>query len=319
MTRPLRIEYPGAWYHVMNRGLRDITVFPAPGDGARFLNLLAEAVRMFGVECHGYCLMPSEYHLLLRTPRSGLSRFMRHINGVYTQRFNRAHGGDGPVFRGRYRAVLVDPEAYLLQVSRYIHRLPVEAGLTGRPEAYLWSSYRCYVGARRSPPWLEVAPIRARLAASDPALAYRHYTNAGLDARVRAFYRERRAAAILADDDFRERLAAMQARKDVPPARRLTRRPRIEEITEAVRQEYGVSFGQLHRDGRGHPDAEPRAVAMALCRLSGGHPLREIAEAMGGCSAAGVSKAVARLRERMAGDPSLALRVAALQRRLRAG
>ncbi|HYW02960.1 MAG TPA: transposase [Gammaproteobacteria bacterium] len=319
MSRPLRIEHAGAWYHVMNHGLRNITVFPAPEDGSRFLGLLAEAVRTFGVECHAYCLMPSGYHLLLRTPRGDLSRVMRQVNGVYTQWFNRAHAGDGPVFRGRYRAVLVDPDAYLLQVSRYIHRMPAEAGLVGRPEAYRWSSYRCYVGARRAPPWLEVDAIRARLGASDPALAYRHYTDAGLDARTRAFYRDRRATPILADDAFRERLAAMQAHADMPPARRVTRRPRIEEIMEAVRQEYGVSFAQLHRDGRGHPDAEPRAVAMTLCRLAGGHRLREIADAMGGCTPAGVSKAVARMRDRMAGDPALALRVASLQRRLRAG
>lgn len=319
MSRPLRIEYPGAWYHVMNRGLRDLMAFPAPSDGARFLALLAEVVSMFDVECHGYCLMPSGYHLLLRTPGGNLSRVMRHLSGVYTQRFNRAHGGDGPIFRGRYRAVLVDPDAYLLQVSRYIHRVPVEAGVVGRPEAYRWSSYRSYIGARIRPRWLEVATVRSRLGASNPALAYRHYTDAGLDARVRAFYAERRAAPILADDDFRERLATMQARDEVPPARRVLRRPRIEEILEAVRQEYGVPFARLHRDGRGHPDAEPRAVAMTLCRLAGGHPLREIADAMGGCGTAGVSKAVARLRERMATDPALALRVAALQRRLRAG
>lgn len=313
MSRPLRIEYPGAWHHVMNHGSRGALVFASPDDGAGFLQLLEDAVRMFGVECHAYCLLPDHYHLLLRTPREGLSRVMRHVNGVYTQRFNQAHRSDGPLFRGRYRAVLVDPDSYLLQVSRYIHRAPVEAGLAARPEAYRWSSYRCYTGARSRPAWLTVQAIHTVLGAHRPGSSYPEYVNAGLDRATRAFYRDRRSATILGDAVFHDRLAGLRTVRGAAVARA----PSIAEVIDAVRASYGVSMARLQRDGRGRPDAEPRAVAMALCRLVGGHSLSEIAAAIGSCSPAGVSKTVTRLRARIAADPALARRVAALQRRLR--
>ena len=96
---------------------------------------------MFKVETHAYCLMDNHYHLLLRTPQGNLSRAMRHLNGVYTQRYNRIQKTDGPLYRGRYKAILIDVDAYLLNVSRYIHRNPIEACIVRRAERYPWSSY----------------------------------------------------------------------------------------------------------------------------------------------------------------------------------
>ena len=129
MTRPLRIEYEGAWYHVMNRGANRQTVFATERDRLAFLALLGEVSEMFAVEVHVFCLMGNHYHLLLHTPRGNLGGAMRHLNGVYTQRHNRAAGRDGPLFRGRYKAILLDADAWLLQVSRYVHRNPLEARL----------------------------------------------------------------------------------------------------------------------------------------------------------------------------------------------
>ena len=107
MSRPLRIEYPGAFYHVMNRGLARNRIFLNDSDRLGFLDLVGDICRLWGLGVYTYCLMDNHYHLLLQTSRGGLSRAMRHLDGIYTQRFNRRHGRDGPLFRGRYRAILI--------------------------------------------------------------------------------------------------------------------------------------------------------------------------------------------------------------------
>lgn len=132
MTRPLRIEYPDAWYHVMNRGRRGDNIFADNEDYETFIVLLQEASKMFDLRISAYCLMPNHYHILVQTPRGNLSRAMRHINGVYTQRYNRKRKTDGQLFRGRYKSILVDADNYLLELLRYIHRNPVRAHLCNR-------------------------------------------------------------------------------------------------------------------------------------------------------------------------------------------
>jgi len=122
MSRPLRIEYSGAWYHVMNRGRRREKIYYDKKDYEQFLKVLEETSSLFSVEIHAYTLMPNHYHLLIRTPKGNLSRGMRHINGVYTQRFNNKYKIDGSLFRGRYKSILVEEESYLLELVRYIHR-----------------------------------------------------------------------------------------------------------------------------------------------------------------------------------------------------
>ena len=110
MARPWRIIYDGAWYHVMNRGRRGEDVFPEAGDFKAFIDLLQESCRMWQVRIAAYCLVNNHYHLLIQTPQANLSRCMRHINGIYTQRYNRRHRSDGPLFRGRYKAIVVDAD-----------------------------------------------------------------------------------------------------------------------------------------------------------------------------------------------------------------
>ena len=108
MSRPLRIQFPGAVYHVMNRGAARQPTFTDDRDCQAFLDTIAEAFRLWGIEVFAYCLMGNHYHLCLRTPKGNLSRVMRHVDGIYTQRFNRRHGRDGALFRGRYKAIVVD-------------------------------------------------------------------------------------------------------------------------------------------------------------------------------------------------------------------
>ena len=130
MSRPQRILYENAYYHVMNRGAGRRQIFHGREDREIFLQTLGEACHQFHVEIHAYCLMGNHYHLLIKTPQANLSRAMRHINGVYTQRYNRLNKTDGSLFRGRYKAILVDSDAYLLHLSKYIHLNPLSARKT---------------------------------------------------------------------------------------------------------------------------------------------------------------------------------------------
>ena len=118
MARPLRIEYPNAWYHVMNRGRRREKIFYDERDCSTFLQVLQKCVEMFELEIHAYASMPNHYHLLARTPRGNLSRAMRHLDGVYTQKVNRRHKVDGSLFRGRYKSILVDADSYLMELEK---------------------------------------------------------------------------------------------------------------------------------------------------------------------------------------------------------
>ena len=127
MPRPLRIEYENACYHVMNRGRSKQKIFHNEEYYQVFLSTLAQAHKRFSIQIQSYCLMSNHYHLLVKTPEGNLGRAMRHINGIYTQRYNRMKKTDGSLFRGRYKAILVEEDSYQLQLSRYIHRNPIEA------------------------------------------------------------------------------------------------------------------------------------------------------------------------------------------------
>ena len=154
MSRPLRIDYPGAWHHVMNRAIRGQNLFVNKLDNQQFIDLLKETADLFNVKVAAYCLMPNHYHLLLQTPEANLSRCMRHLNGVYTQRYNVTHGCDGTLFRGRYKSILVDADNYVLQLVRYIHRNPFKEGLAKRLDQYIWSSHRGYLSKAKKWNWL---------------------------------------------------------------------------------------------------------------------------------------------------------------------
>jgi REP element-mobilizing transposase RayT len=154
MARPLRIEFPGAVYHVTSRGNARADIFEDDTDRTLFLNTLAQVVERYNWLCHAYCLMGNHYHLLIETPESNLSAGMRQLNGVYTQAFNRSHNRDGHLLKGRYKSIVVEKESFLLELCRYIVLNPVRAGLVERPEHYPWSSYLATLGKQEAPPCL---------------------------------------------------------------------------------------------------------------------------------------------------------------------
>lgn len=151
MSRPLRLQLPGGIYHVTARGNARQAIFEDDDDCAGFLIVLASTVARYRLLCHAYCLMGNHYHLLLQTPESNLSVAMRQLNGVYTQRFNRRHERCGHVLQGRFGAQLVDGDAYLREVCRYIVLNPVRAGLVAHPGEWRWSSFRATAGETAVP------------------------------------------------------------------------------------------------------------------------------------------------------------------------
>ena len=154
MSRPLRIQYPDAWYHIMNRGRRGEEIFTRKSDYTAFIDLLKELVENYNIKIAAYSLLSNHYHLLTQTPDANISRAMRHLNGVYTQRFNRIHHCDGQLFRGRYKSIIVEGDAYLMELVRYIHRNPIEAGLVENLQKYTWSSHKGYLSSARKWDWL---------------------------------------------------------------------------------------------------------------------------------------------------------------------
>src|SRR4026208_485607 len=148
MARPLRVEFPGAIYHLTSRGNARQKVFFPDADRELFLSTLAGVVGRYEWICRAYCLMAKHYHLRVETPKANLSIGMRQLNGIYTQSFNRRHKRVGHLFQGRFKAILVEKESYLLELSRYIHLNPWRVKESNDPVKYPWSSLGSYVGAR---------------------------------------------------------------------------------------------------------------------------------------------------------------------------
>lgn len=303
--RPLRIEFEGAWYHVMNRGLARRRIFSDGADRRAFLQLLEAIWRRFGVEIHAYCLMDNHYHLLVRTPAAGLGRAMRHLNGVYTQGYNRRHGRDGPLFRGRYKAVLVDAEAYWLHLSRYVHRNPLEARRVEDLRAYPWSSYPCYVDGRRGcPEWLVTGEV---LGGFPSRQAYRRFVETEtVTSPMPARHDLDWSVGVLGDKDFRARMLAKTApSQEIPARQRRPNRPTIKQIIAAAAQYYGEAPSRLRQPIRGRGVRTPaKAVALYLGQEFG-YKLNELAGEFGLSSYASAGAAIRNLRQRLQDDPGL--------------
>lgn len=206
MVRPLRIQYEGAYYHIMNRGLERKNIFLNNRHRNFFLDLLAEISERFLIEIHSYCLMDNHYHLLLSTTLPNLNLAMKHLNGVYTLRFNRDVKRDGPLFRGRYKSVLVDKENYLLNVSRYIHKNPSSAKIIKDDQKYSWSSYRYYnLNNSKKPKWLTTGEVLNYFDGN--CKQYAKFVEERIDENTKKFYSSKNLKSILGNKLFVKELS----------------------------------------------------------------------------------------------------------------
>jgi REP element-mobilizing transposase RayT len=312
MSRPLRIEYPNAFYHVMNRGAGRQSIYLIDDDYEMFLEAVKESSKFFGIRVLAYALMPNHYHLLVQTPKANLSRAMRHVNSVYTQRFNRYHKKDGPLFRGRYKAILVQEDEYLTHLIRYIHLNPVQANLTEDLAKYPWTSHKPYLKGQNQAPWLCVRLGLAFFAGKlKTALkAYRQFLKDGVDPKTLAFYGKKKQSPILGDPDFLDRikekyiLADRKLSTEIPEVRSMRGHRKARQIAQAAAKAFQRPKEELYRSRRGEPN-HARLVAVSLTRDLSGLKLSEIAEIFRMGSYKSVGTSCYRLKARLSREPGL--------------
>lgn len=252
MARPLRIEFPGALYHVTARGNARQAIFRDDADRELLLGVLGDVVSRFRWRCHAHCLMGNHYHLLIETPEGNLSPGMRQLNGIYTQRFNRRHARVGHLFQGRFKAILVERERYLLELARYIVLNPVRAKALKHPSRYPWSSYRATVGAVASPAWLTTDWILGQFAKTRQAAQRRYAQFIAEGKNLLSPWVELRGQVLLGSEAFVDRmrpaLAGKRNLKEIPRAQRLAHRPGLKQLFPAcVRQDKRARDAAIRR------------------------------------------------------------------------
>ena len=204
MGRPLRIEYPGAVYHVTARGNERRIIFQSDKDYTRFTGYLESATEKYGARIHCFCLMSNHYHLLLETPRGNLHRILHHINTGYTNYFNARRRRAGHLFQGRYHAILVDKDSYGLELSRYIHLNPWRARLASDPFGYPWSSCSTYVGREKRWDWRQTAFILSQVGTGEKRSQqkYEQFLRDGMAKELRDPFKEVVASTVLGSERF---------------------------------------------------------------------------------------------------------------------
>ena len=234
MARPLRIEFPGAIYHITSRGNAHLPIFEDDYDRKQFLSTIKEVIKRYNWLCHAYCLMDNHYHLLMETVDGNLSLGMRHLNGVYTQRFNRRHHSVGHIFQGRFKAILVEQDSYLLELCRYVVLNPVRAGMVKHPGNYQWSSYKGTSGLVKTVSFLTVDWILGQFGKirQEAQKGYRRFVQVGM--KEHNPWEELKAQCVLGSHEFIDKLKpALKDKsklKEIPREQRFMFRPSLEEL-----------------------------------------------------------------------------------------
>ena len=283
MARPLRLEFPGALYHVMSRGNEKSPIFRDDVDRRTFLAVLAKVIRAERWLLHSFCLLGNHYHLLLETPLGKLSHGMHALNGQYSQRFNHRHERSGHLFEGRFKAFLVEKQSHLLELHRYIVLNPVRAGLAARPEDWTWSSYRATCGRVRTPPWLEVKWTLGQFGqfARDREAAVDSYVRFVLSAVDETdFPRINRqlylgSPAFIAD--MGRRLAPRVLDGEIPLVQQTPCPPTLNDICILVAAEWSMPVEAISR----RRVSEPKVAAIYLAARLTGLKKRDIGAAFG--------------------------------------
>lgn len=248
MARPLRLEYPGAVYHVTSRGNQGNVIFRNDAQREEFLKVIADTGRRYNWICHAYCLMDNHYHLILETPDGNLSKAMRQVNAVYTQYFNRDQRTGGHLFQGRYKAILIEKDSHLLEAIRYVVLNPVRAGIVSSADIFCWSSYRATCGFHEPHPCLEGCCVH-KLFDDDQhiaALKFSSFVADGVDADNP--FLKARGQAVLGTDSFWQKLKPVLAGKsdstEIPRSQRMLARPQLSDLFAAAGKE--ARNGSIH-------------------------------------------------------------------------
>jgi putative transposase len=263
MARPLRLELAGGIYHVTSRGDGREDIYLSDADRIGWLEVFGEVCQRFNWICHAWCQMTNHYHLLIETPEANLARGMRQLNGVYTQRFNRAHRRVGHVFQGRYKAILVERDSYLLELARYVVLNPLCAKMIKRLEFWPWSSYPTTCGQAESPPWLQTDWILAQFGQRRVSAIAKYVSFVHEGARLPSVWSQLRGQIYLGSDAFVQKMQ-----------QQIKKKPGLDEIPRTQRRAISQPLEQFENN-------YSRDEGMARAFLSGQHTMLAIAEHFG--------------------------------------
>ena len=311
MARSLRLEFEGAIYHLSARGNRREAVFLDDQDWGQFLDLLAKSLARYRVQLHAWVLLPNHFHLLARTERANLSRWMHWLMVSYAVGFNRRHRKVGHLFQGRYKGLLVEQGEYVLELSRYLHLNPVRGRVLGvgspaerreRLRSYRWSSYRGYAGLGRQWPWVNEDLVWGEFGGGrgrQRRVRYRRFVEEGLLREIRDPARQAQWQSILGSEGFLQRIVDVvqergKDRREVKALRRAVRGPDPRAILALVAAEYGIEAERLLE--RGGYGLEARNVALWAIWQSCDWTLREIGRLFGGLDYAAVAQRIKRVQ-----------------------
>lgn len=303
MPRPNRIEFPCAWYHVINRGTKKPPLFLNDEHRRLFLSVLSEAVSIEGFECHAYCLLNHEVHLLIHTPNGNLSDGMRHLFSVYTQRFNQDTGHKGSLFKDRFKAVLIDPDTHLQSDSRYIHQLPALKRNPESPLTYTWSSFPAYVGKAPRPRWLQIS----RILPTYPRPFEKYYGEYVLHEKgpqLERFFKRKKLSPYLGSPGFI--MAAKNSAESFKDAGSSIEIPSMDVLIQSTAMIMKESIDDILVSKRGRGNQQlGRTVAMYLCRHIGQYSIKVIAEHFGVGHESAVSVRLARFKHFLEDHPEV--------------
>ncbi len=276
MARKPRVHVVGGLYHVMLRGNRGEDIFFSDEDRYHLYLLIQEGIERYGYRIHAFCLMDNHLHLAVQVAEVSLSKIAQNLSFRYTRWVNKVQSRVGHLFQGRYKAILVDANTYLLELVRYIHLNPVRARMVGEPSAYAWSGHRAYLG-QESVPWLTTDWVLGQFSKrrSTARERYRRFVNEGVEEGYREdFHRGVTDPRVLGDDVFMEDVLGSAAKNPVRPRE-------LDEIIEAVCRSYDVAEEDLAAPGRRRDLAEARAVVAHLATSVGDASLTEVAARFG--------------------------------------
>lgn len=295
MTRPLRVEYAGAFYHVINRGNAGDAIFNSIRDREKFLVYLGKATERYFIRIHTYCLMSNHYHLLVETPEPNLSRSIQWINVSYATYFNRKRDRHGHLFQGRFKAILIEADEYLKHLSRYIHLNPVRAKLVDKPSDYVWSSYLSFTGAIKTPDWLEADWLLSQFGVKrkDAEKNYKRFVEDVNMTKISNPSNDVVGGLLLGSPDFIRWVKDTFLRpredvKEIPQLRKLKLDVSPEMVVAAVCEAFGCDTEQIVRKGRKRNHA--RDVAIYLARDMTGLTTVSLGEYFGGISGAAITR-----------------------------
>lgn len=321
MARPLRVEYSGAFYHVISRGNSREKLYTSTKDYEKFLQYLEKAAERFAIIIHAYCLMGNHYHLLVETPEPNLSVTMQWLNVSYATYFNRKKDRSGHLFQGRFRAILIDADAYLLHLSRYIHLNPVRAGIIKAPGEYYWSSYPFYIGEQLSPKFL-ITDVLLRNFGSNKNEARKNYQEfvEGVDIKaVKDPSKKLVGGFILGDTDFvnwvkDNFLSNREDEKEIPQLKKLKPRVTPEIIVEQVSKVFKIEIAKIRKKGLKRNKA--REVAIYLTRELSRLSCKDLGVFFGGVSGALITIMNKRIIEEIDRDQPLKNKIEKIKKQI---